>query len=113
MKILIIEGDLSAAETESDYLRGGGFECDIATNTEAGLWMARENDYSLVIIGTALQDGSLLQMKLNMIQKADGSREKNTLGNRDPSAAVFENGIDRLLNCLRIQGFAVRNCTEL
>lgn len=54
MKVLIIEGDLSTAETESDYLRGGNFECDIATNTDGGLWMVRENNYSLVIIGTAL-----------------------------------------------------------
>lgn len=55
MKVLIIEGDLHMAETESDYLRGGGFECDIATSTDVGLRMARENNYSLVIIGTALQ----------------------------------------------------------
>lgn len=54
MKVLIIEGDLSAAEKESDYLRDGGFDCDIAANADAGLQMARENDYSLLIIGTAL-----------------------------------------------------------
>ncbi len=54
MKILIIGGDLSTAELESEYLRVEGFECDIAANTDAGLWMARENDYSLVIIGVAL-----------------------------------------------------------
>lgn len=53
MKVLVIENDLSTAEIESEYLRTGGFECDIVTNTDAGLWMARENDYALVIIGVA------------------------------------------------------------
>lgn len=55
MKVLMVEGDLSTAEKESDYLRSEGFECDIATTAETGLKMARENKYSLVIIGAVLQ----------------------------------------------------------
>lgn len=71
MKVLIIEGDLSTAELESDYLRGGGFECDIATNTEAGLWMARENDYSLIIIGAALSGRDAFSLCREMRADAD------------------------------------------
>ncbi len=54
MKILIIEDDLSIAELESDYLQMSGFECDIATDGERGLIMAREGDYALVIVDIML-----------------------------------------------------------
>lgn len=54
MKILIIEDDLSIAELENDYLQMNGFECDIATDGDSGLKMAKENDYALVIVDIML-----------------------------------------------------------
>lgn len=54
MRILIIEDDLSIAELENDYLQMNGFECDIATDGERGLAMAREGDYALIIVDIML-----------------------------------------------------------
>lgn len=54
MKILIIEDDLSIAELENDYLQMSGFECDIATDGETGLNMAKLEDYALIIVDIML-----------------------------------------------------------
>lgn len=54
MKILIIEDDLSIAELENDYLSMSGFECDIATDGNTGLEMARRGDYALIIVDIML-----------------------------------------------------------
>lgn len=54
MKILIIEDDLSIAELENDYLQMSGFECDIATDGETGLNMAKSEDYALIIVDIML-----------------------------------------------------------
>lgn len=54
MKILIIEDDLSIAELENDYLQMSGFECDIATDGETGLSMAKAEDYALIIVDIML-----------------------------------------------------------
>ena len=54
MKILIIEDDLSIAELENDYLQMSGFECDIATDGETGLNMAKAEDYALIIVDIML-----------------------------------------------------------
>ena len=54
MKILIIEDDLSIAELESDYLKMNGFDCDIATDGDRGLNMARSSEYALIIVDIML-----------------------------------------------------------
>lgn len=54
MKILIIEDDLSIAELEKDYLEMDGFECDIATDGNIGVAMAKKDDYALVIVDIML-----------------------------------------------------------
>lgn len=54
MKILIIEDDLSIAELENDYLQMSGFECDIATDGETGLNMAKSENYALIIVDIML-----------------------------------------------------------
>lgn len=54
MKILIIEDDLSIAELESDYLKMNGFDCDIATDGDRGLNMARSAEYALIIVDIML-----------------------------------------------------------
>ncbi len=53
-RILIIEYDCAIAELERDYLQVNGFECEIADHGLKGLHLARENDYSLIIIDIML-----------------------------------------------------------
>ena len=86
MKILIIESDLNIAELESSYLLSEGFECDIATDGDEGLKMAREKDYSLVIAEVALcgRDGFSVCKELRgmgekpiiLLSKKDDEKDK-------------------------------------
>ncbi|MDO4552254.1 MAG: response regulator transcription factor, partial [Bacillota bacterium] len=54
MRILIIEDEKSIAELERDYLEISGFECDLAEDGLAGLDLALERDYALIILDLML-----------------------------------------------------------
>ncbi|MGP1570433.1 MAG: response regulator transcription factor [Eubacteriales bacterium] len=54
MKILIVEDDTSIAELEKDYLTLSGYEVDIATDGKAGLNLALDGEYALVILDVML-----------------------------------------------------------
>jgi len=54
MKLLIIEDDKSIAELERDYLVMSGYECDLSDRGDAGLTLAREGNYALVILDLML-----------------------------------------------------------
>lgn len=53
-KILIIEDEMHIAELERDYLEVNGYACDIAATGEAGLKLAKENHYDLIILDLML-----------------------------------------------------------
>lgn len=59
MRVLIIDKDLSSAESVRDYLHMNGFECDIETGGKSGMKKAAGGDYSLIILEAELdgQDG--------------------------------------------------------
>ncbi len=52
--ILLVEDDFDLAETVIQYLELEGIECDHATNGEAGLNLARENTYDVLILDIML-----------------------------------------------------------
>lgn len=70
MRILIIEDDLSVAGLECDYLQMDGFECELATDGDSGLNMARDNDYDLVILEVMLpgRDGFSVCKELRQVK---------------------------------------------
>lgn len=53
-RILIIEDDKEIAELERDYLTINGFECDIETWGDKGLYRALNEDYSLFTVDIML-----------------------------------------------------------
>lgn len=53
-RILIIEDEMSIAELEKDYLELSDFEVEIECDGEAGLTLALENDYDLIILDLML-----------------------------------------------------------
>lgn len=55
-RILIIEDELDIAELERDYLEINGFGVDIISNGAAGLKMATQNQYDLIILDIMLPE---------------------------------------------------------
>ena len=53
-KILIVEDEEAIADLEKDYLELSGFEVEIASDGEAGLKRAMEEDFQLVILDLML-----------------------------------------------------------
>lgn len=53
-KILIIEDDISIAELERDYLDAEGFEIEMIHNGSAGLELALNEDFDLIILDLML-----------------------------------------------------------
>ena len=53
-KILIVEDELEIAELEKDYLELSGFEVDIEGDGTKGLEMAKNMDYSLIVLDLML-----------------------------------------------------------
>ncbi|PHS35578.1 MAG: DNA-binding response regulator [Alkaliphilus sp.] len=53
-KILIIEDEKSIAELQRDYLEINGFEVEIASDGKAGLDLAIDNEYDLIILDLML-----------------------------------------------------------
>ena len=53
-KILIVEDEISIAELERDYLELSGFEVDLESDGDAGLSVALEKDYDLIILDIML-----------------------------------------------------------
>jgi len=53
-RILIVEDEQVIVEVEKDYLEAGGYEVDIATSGDAGLRMALEQPYDLIVLDLML-----------------------------------------------------------
>lgn len=53
-KILIVEDELEIAELEKDYLELSGFEVDLEGDGTKGLEMAKNMDYSLIVLDLML-----------------------------------------------------------
>jgi DNA-binding response OmpR family regulator len=53
-KILIVEDDLSIAELQRDYLELAGFQVEICTDGNEGLYLIKENNYDLLILDVML-----------------------------------------------------------
>ncbi|MBR0598465.1 response regulator transcription factor [Sinanaerobacter chloroacetimidivorans] len=53
-RILIIEDDNIIAELERDYLEIDGYEVEIAAEGDAGLYLACNNDYDLILLDLML-----------------------------------------------------------
>lgn len=58
MKLLIIDDDLEIANFLKNSLKSESYEVDVANNGEKGSFMARTNDYDLVILDNALPEKS-------------------------------------------------------
>lgn len=52
--VLIVDDDRQLAETLADYLRGDGFEAEVAADAEAGLQQAPSGDYDIVVLDIML-----------------------------------------------------------
>jgi len=53
-KLLIVEDELSIAELERDYLKASGFDVDICTGGDEGLYKVLTGDYDMLILDIML-----------------------------------------------------------
>lgn len=53
-RILVVEDEISIAELERDYLEVAGYDVDICTDGDEGLYKALKEEYSLVILDIML-----------------------------------------------------------
>lgn len=69
-KILIIEDEVAIAELEKDYLELSGFDVDIENNGEAGLQLALQQEYNLVVLDLMLpgMDGFEICKKIREVK---------------------------------------------
>ena len=58
MNILIVEDDKSIVRSLTGFLEGEGFSCDTAGGQQAALELFSRNEYDLVLLDVALEDGS-------------------------------------------------------
>lgn len=54
MRILVVEDEINVASALKAGLEAEGFDVDIANDGDTGLWMAREHDYSVIILDIML-----------------------------------------------------------
>ena len=54
MRILVVEDEVSMAESLQRGLQAEGFAVDVAHNGEDGLWLAREHDYDAIVLDVML-----------------------------------------------------------
>ena len=54
MRILVVEDEPNVAAALDAGLSAEGFDVDVATDGDTGLWMARENDYELLVLDIML-----------------------------------------------------------
>lgn len=54
MRILVVEDEVNVASALKAGLTAEGFDVDVAHDGDMGLWMAREHDYSLIVLDLLL-----------------------------------------------------------
>lgn len=70
-KVLIIEDDMSIAQLEHDYLKFNGIESDIAETGDAGLQMAFNHAYDLILLDLMLPGADGFELCSKLREKLD------------------------------------------
>ena len=54
MRVLVVEDELTMAESLERGLQAEGFAVDVANDGEEGLWLAREHEYDAIVLDVML-----------------------------------------------------------